>query len=611
MIKNKIISWIRAKVRQAKAKGIVLGLSGGVDSSVVACLCKEALGKGKILGLFLPCHSLGRDLEDAKLVAKKLRIKTKTVDLSKIYDNLIKILPKAGRLAYGNLKPRLRMLVLYYFANKLNYLVCGTGNKSELMAGYFCYDENTRAFTKEGLKTYRELKPGDVVFSLDPNTRHIVESPVAEKYVFNYNGKMMSYGGGPSSRLDLMVTPNHRMLIDKKGLRFCRVDSLPRRPTSTPIPKPWKGTQEPPAFFEFDNREMGVNARHFSPMSIEDFLYVLGLYIGDGHAQLSSVNQSVKEIGNETRWRDHKTGRFRHKNIPATLTKYATYRTWFALPEDSLARSNLVVILKRNNIIYGLTPTQVWIYGKPFYLAMKRCGSSAHTKCIPSEILNYPARYLEILLKGLMDSDGTTRGIYYTVSKKLAEQIIELGCKLGKNITIRKRPFRISSRKDNIKIRCSESYEVSIYGNGCRWLNGAKFKQICYSGKVWCPDVPGAHNLLVERNGRFVFCGNTKHGDGATDILPIGDLLKRQVKQLARELRIPGHIIAKPPTAGLWSGQTDEGEMGITYPELDDVLEQIKKQRRQVFSKNRLTKVKEMIKRSEHKRQGPEICCID
>ena len=64
----------------------------------------------------------------------------------------------------------------------------------------------------------------------------------------------------------------------------------------------------------------------------------------------------------------------------------------------------------------------------------------------------------------------------------------------------------------------------------------------------------------------------TKHGDGATDILPIGDLLKEQVMGLAKELGLPGHIIAKSPTAGLWSGQTDEGEMGITYPELDDIL---------------------------------------
>ena len=136
-MKSKIINWIRERVRQAGAKGIVFGLSGGVDSSVVAALAKEAVGKNNLLALFMPCCSNPQDLQDAKAVAKKLGIKSKTINLSKTYNDLIKILPPAGKMAVYNLKPRLRMLTLYYFANKLNYLVCGTGNKSEIMMGYF------------------------------------------------------------------------------------------------------------------------------------------------------------------------------------------------------------------------------------------------------------------------------------------------------------------------------------------------------------------------------------------------------------------------------------------------------------------------------------------
>ncbi len=238
-MKSKIISWIRRQVKAAGVKGIVMGLSGGVDSAVVAALVRQAVGKKRLLVLILPCHSQKQDLEDAGLVAKKLGIRTKTVGLSKVYDNLIKILPKANKLAQANLKPRLRMLTLYYFANKLNYLVCGTGNKSELLCGYF-----------------------------------------------------------------------------------------------------------------------------------------------------------------------------------------------------------------------------------------------------------------------------------------------------------------------------------------------------------------------------------TKHGDGATDILPIGDLLKKEVKTLAKELGIPTHIINKPPTAGLWLGQTDEGEMGLTYNELDDILERMGNRKKQILSKEKVNKVKEMIRHSEHKRQGPKICYV-
>ncbi len=136
-MKEKIVSWIRQELSLTKTKGIVMGLSGGIDSCLVACLAKEAVGKNRLLALILPCHSLKNDLKDARFCARHLGIKTKIIDLSSSYDKFIKILPPAGALARANLKPRLRMAVLYYFANKLNYLVCGTGNKSELMVGYF------------------------------------------------------------------------------------------------------------------------------------------------------------------------------------------------------------------------------------------------------------------------------------------------------------------------------------------------------------------------------------------------------------------------------------------------------------------------------------------
>lgn len=136
-MRYKIVSWIRKQLKDSGAKGIVMGLSGGLDSCVVASLVSQAAGKDRVLGLILPCHSHAQDSQDARIVAKGLGIKTKVIDLFKVYDMLIKILPKAGELARNNLKPRLRMLTMYYFANKLNYLVCGTGNKSELRAGYF------------------------------------------------------------------------------------------------------------------------------------------------------------------------------------------------------------------------------------------------------------------------------------------------------------------------------------------------------------------------------------------------------------------------------------------------------------------------------------------
>lgn len=137
LLEEKIINWLRKKVKNSCKKGFVVGLSGGVDSAVVSVLCRKAVGTKNFLCLILPCQSQKQDIDDAKKVAKKFHLKTETIDLTKIYENLIGILPAADKLAKANLKPRLRMLTLYYFANKLNYLVAGTGNKSELLIGYF------------------------------------------------------------------------------------------------------------------------------------------------------------------------------------------------------------------------------------------------------------------------------------------------------------------------------------------------------------------------------------------------------------------------------------------------------------------------------------------
>jgi len=133
---QKICSWFREMVNQAKARGVVIGLSGGIDSSVVACLAKKALGE-KVLGVIMPCYSSAIDEDYARLIAKMLKIKIERVSLNSAYDSILGVLPGGKKMALANLKPRLRMLILYYFANSLNYLVAGTGNKSEVLIGYF------------------------------------------------------------------------------------------------------------------------------------------------------------------------------------------------------------------------------------------------------------------------------------------------------------------------------------------------------------------------------------------------------------------------------------------------------------------------------------------
>ena len=133
-----IAAWMRDRVKAAGAGGIVVGLSGGVDSACVAGLAQKGLGNNAVVGVIMPCHSAPIDAEYGHLVANAFNLETITVDLTPVYDCLTGALPATDHgMAQANLKPRLRMTVLYYIANARNYLVGGSGNKSELAVGYF------------------------------------------------------------------------------------------------------------------------------------------------------------------------------------------------------------------------------------------------------------------------------------------------------------------------------------------------------------------------------------------------------------------------------------------------------------------------------------------
>ena len=88
-MQKKIIHWLKRQVKAAGAKGVVLGLSGGLDSCVVAVSGKEGAGRKECSGAYAAVSQPGSGFADAKLVARKFGIKTKNIDLSKIYDGMI------------------------------------------------------------------------------------------------------------------------------------------------------------------------------------------------------------------------------------------------------------------------------------------------------------------------------------------------------------------------------------------------------------------------------------------------------------------------------------------------------------------------------------------
>jgi len=145
---ERISSWMRGQAQAAGARGFVFGLSGGIDSAVVARLCQLAL-PGHAVGVIMPCHSDPRDEADAARFAERFSLPVVRIDLDSPYDTLVGRLTSAvsslpdaqpqdgGRLSLANVKPRLRMTTLFFVANSLNHLVAGTGNRSEIAIGYY------------------------------------------------------------------------------------------------------------------------------------------------------------------------------------------------------------------------------------------------------------------------------------------------------------------------------------------------------------------------------------------------------------------------------------------------------------------------------------------
>lgn len=117
--------------------GCVLGISGGVDSAVVAYLSVNALGKEKVHGILMPYDK--QSTQDALLVAEKLGISYETINIKPIVEAFKQAAPQYfnAKLSEGNLRARIRMCLLYGCSNTKKMIVTGTGNKSEIMIGYF------------------------------------------------------------------------------------------------------------------------------------------------------------------------------------------------------------------------------------------------------------------------------------------------------------------------------------------------------------------------------------------------------------------------------------------------------------------------------------------
>ncbi len=139
---TRIVQFIRDYFSRSGARLAVIGLSGGIDSSVTLVLTVKALGRDRVKALVMPDSSVTprEDVEDAIELAEMLGVQYYVIDIKPIVESYATIVPFfdwGHRIATGNLRARIRMNLLYYYANRFKGLVVGTGDKSELLLGYF------------------------------------------------------------------------------------------------------------------------------------------------------------------------------------------------------------------------------------------------------------------------------------------------------------------------------------------------------------------------------------------------------------------------------------------------------------------------------------------
>lgn len=141
---DRIVEAIKQYFDKSGANTAIIGLSGGIDSSVTLALLVKALGKERVKAVLLPHKSLtpSEDMEDARDLAEKYNVSYLEIEIHGIADSIKNgiehsINDSISKLTYGNILARTRMIILYALANQLNGLVVGSGDKSELLLGYF------------------------------------------------------------------------------------------------------------------------------------------------------------------------------------------------------------------------------------------------------------------------------------------------------------------------------------------------------------------------------------------------------------------------------------------------------------------------------------------
>lgn len=136
-VENILVNFVKEEVEKVGFKKVVLGLSGGIDSAIVAYIAAKALGPENVMGIMMPYKFSSKEsLEHAELVVKDLGIKAKKIEITPMVDAYFALEPEISNLRMGNKMARERMSILFDYSAKEGALVLGTSNKTEILLGY-------------------------------------------------------------------------------------------------------------------------------------------------------------------------------------------------------------------------------------------------------------------------------------------------------------------------------------------------------------------------------------------------------------------------------------------------------------------------------------------
>jgi len=427
-----------------------------------------------------------------------------------------------------------------------------------------CFDKKTRAITTDGIKNYDEIKKGDQVLSINPKTGEIEIKPVEEVIIQQYRGPMIHFKG---KRYEFLVTPNHRILYQHLGhnhrptnFEFKSATEIAKRERFFLPRGKWQGKDEEyiNLIEKASNPELVWNRKNcLSVMKTEDLFYLMGIFIGDG-----SLNLIVKKYPARTGLskveyiamaRNSSTGRFLStEEIGGKIgVKEETisfgHGIFFDIPENDKCRASVEDTLKRSGIKYHTYKNEhngqsrIFFTSKILFNVFSQCNHNAKEKRIPTWVLEYSPKYLQHLFQGLLDSDGDRKVAFRTTSKSLVRDFIELCTKLSHDLSLRE-----GHAEGNIKGRKIEGdyYDFNIsrtprlaFKKNVSWIN--------YDGIIWCLKVKDNENFLIERNGKFVFSGNTNKVYGEMQNVPVVEKKKRynykNIKGISEKYPIDPH----------------------------------------------------------------------